>query len=110
MAPKDPRPHPDSDSAWKYYDYGITDVWGRKVYVAFFFGKFAGLRYRRTDREMKQIKGNVQQLGVSRWADCPVDVLPPDLIRTFAAGMMGGEGESHPTERRQRNDFGSGRR
>ncbi|MBT9260173.1 MAG: hypothetical protein KM310_10565 [Clostridiales bacterium] len=94
------KPHPDSDFVWKYYDYGIKDVWGRKVYAAFFLGKFAGFRYRRTDREMKQIKGGVKQLGVPRWTDCPVDVLPPDVVRAFAAGMM--EGEEH--------DFGSGRR
>ena len=64
------KPHKDSSKVWTYYRYG-KDVWGRTVYAAYFMGRFAGYRYRLTQREIERRRQGIKQLGVPRWVDCP---------------------------------------
>jgi len=60
---------------WTYEPAG-RDVWGRRVYAAYFLGEFAGYRYRRTNQEVRKLQKELgNRIGIRRWVDCPAELV-----------------------------------
>lgn len=56
---------------WRYEKFG-KDVFGNTVYRAFYFGEFAGYRYKRSRREVEKIRKELGgRVGVPTWVKCP---------------------------------------
>ncbi|RPF42023.1 hypothetical protein EDD75_2244 [Thermodesulfitimonas autotrophica] len=59
------------NGVWRYVPAG-KDVWGRPVYAAYFLGRFAGYRYRRTAKDFARLRKLYgHDVPASRWEECP---------------------------------------
>jgi len=60
---------------WEYKKIA-KDVYGNTVYAAFFFGEFAGYRYRRSNQEIRQLQKKLgKHVGIRRWIECPEELV-----------------------------------
>lgn len=60
------------DGIWRYEDHKDKDIWDRKIYRAFFLDKFSGYRWKRSKKEIKEVRKKLgNNVGVMTWFTVP---------------------------------------